>query len=163
MKVEQKIYKGCYLVSSDGKIKRITKNGIVIDKKPTVTKQNNGYVRVTIHYKNEYLHRIVARLFLGEIDGFDVNHIDGNKENNNVSNLEIVTHKESARRRDKKLGGSLYERTKHKRNKENKYKWNNIFFKTQKEIAEHFGTTQSNISYHLRNNSKLKGTKIEKI
>ena len=135
MEVEQKIYKGCYLVSSDGKIKRITKNGIVIDKKPTVTKQNNGYVRVTIHYKNEYLHRIVARVFLGEIDGFDVDHIDG----------------------------SLYERTKHTRNKKNKYKWNNIFFKSQKEIAEHFGTTQSNISYHLKNNSKLKGTKIEKI
>ena len=157
MKVEQKIYKGCYLVSSDGKIKRITKNGCVIDKKPTVTKQNNGYVRVTIHY------RIVARVFLGEIDGFDVEHIDGNKENNNVDNLEIVTHKENVRRRDKRLGGNLYERTKHKRNKENKYKWNNIFFKSQKEIAEYFGTTQSNISYHLRNNSKLKGIKIEKI
>ena len=60
MKVEQKLYKGIYLVSSDGKIKRITKNGNVVDKKPTVTKQNNGYVRVTIHYKNEYLHRIIA-------------------------------------------------------------------------------------------------------
>ncbi|ANY28900.1 HNH endonuclease [Lactococcus phage 4R15L] len=163
MKVEQKIYKGRYLVSSDGKIKRITKNGIVIDKKPTVSKQNNGYVRVTIHYKNEYLHRIVARVFLGEIDGFDVDHIDGNKENNNVSNLEIVTHKENVRRRDKRLGGSLYERAKHTRNKKNKYKWNNIFFKSQKEIAEHFGTTQSNISYYLKNNSKLKGIKIEKI
>lgn len=163
MKVEQKLYKGIYLVSSDGKIKRITKNGSVVDKKPTVTKQNNGYVRVTIHYKNEYLHRIIARVFLGEIEGFDVDHIDGNKENNNVSNLEIVTHKENIRRRDKKLGGSLYERTKHTRHKKNKYKWNNIFFRSQKEIAEYFGTTQSNISYYLKNNSKLKGTKIEKI
>ncbi|AFE86790.1 HNH endonuclease [Lactococcus phage ASCC191] len=118
---------------------------------------------MTIHYKNEYLHRIVARVFLGEIDGFDVYHIDGNKENNNVGNLEIVTHKENVRRRDKRLGCSLYERTKHTRNKKNKYKWNNIFFKSQKEMAEHFGTTQSNISHHLRNNSKLKGIKIEKI
>lgn len=163
MKVEQKLYKGCYLVSSDGKIKRITKNGNVVDKKPTVTKQNNGYVRVTIHYKNEYLHRIIARVFLGEIDGFDVDHIDGNKENNNVTNLEIVTHKENVRRRDKKLGGTLYERAKQTRNKKIKYKWNDELFKSQKEIAEYFGKTQSNISYHLRNDSKINGAKIEKI
>ena len=163
MKVEQKLYKGIYLVSSDGKIKRITKNGNVVDKKPTITKQNNGYVRVTIHYKNEYLHRIIARVFLGEIDGFDVDHIDGNKQNNNVNNLEIVTHKENVRRRDKRLGGSLYERAKDTRNKKDKYKWNNIFFKSQKEIAIYFNTTQSNISYHLRNDTKLKGFKIEKI
>jgi hypothetical protein len=163
MKVEQKLYKGIYLVSSDGKIKRITKNGNVVDKKPTITKQNNGYVRVTIHYKNEYLHRIIARVFLGEIDGFDVDHIDGNKQNNNVNNLEIVTHKENIRRRDKKLGGSLCERTRDIRNKKNKYKWNNIYFKSQKEIAIHFNTTQSNISYHLRYDTKLKGFKIEKI
>ena len=118
---------------------------------------------MTIHYKNEYLHRIIARVFLGEIEGFDVDHLDGNKENNNVNNLEIVTRKENNRRRDKRLGGSLYERTKHKRNKKNKYKWNNIFFKSQKEIAEYFGTTQSNISYHLRHDSELNGEKIEKI
>lgn len=47
---------------------------------------NNGiHDRVTIH-------RLVAEQFIGAIpDGYVVNHIDGNKHNNNCTNLEIVT------------------------------------------------------------------------
>lgn len=92
-----------YLVSSNGTMKRITKNGKVVDKILTVSKKNNGYVRTTIHKKNEYIHRIVASLFIGEIEGMDVYHIDGNKQNNDISNLEIITHKENIIRRDKRL------------------------------------------------------------
>ena len=36
------------------------------------------------------VHRLVADTFLGESD-LQVNHIDGNKENNSVTNLERVT------------------------------------------------------------------------
>jgi len=44
---------------------------------------------------NEYTHRLVATLFIPNVDPslyVEVNHIDGNKENNHVSNLEWVTH-----------------------------------------------------------------------
>lgn len=43
----------------------------------------------------KYLHRLVAEHYLGECTNSDVNHIDGNKLNNHVSNLEIVTHKQN--------------------------------------------------------------------
>ena len=49
---------------------------------------SNGQVRV---------HRLVALCYLGEPPlGAEVNHKDGNKENNDVSNLEYVTSKENS-------------------------------------------------------------------
>ena len=56
----------------------------------------DGYYRVVLsnNKAREYvkIHQVVAKQFLGEIpDGFVVNHIDGNKHNNNVENLEIIT------------------------------------------------------------------------
>ena len=42
------------------------------------------------------LHRLIYRYFKGEIPkGYHVNHIDGNKQNNNIRNLEAITHQEN--------------------------------------------------------------------
>jgi hypothetical protein len=44
------------------------------------------------------IHRLVAETFIGEIPkGYQVHHKDGNKQNNNVENLEILSIKEHAR------------------------------------------------------------------
>lgn len=40
-----------------------------------------------------YLHRLVAEAFLGRpADANEVNHLDGNKQNNCLANLEWTTH-----------------------------------------------------------------------
>lgn len=54
---------------------------------------NIGYHRVTLYdhgkQKRFFVHRLVAQLFLDNPDNRnEVNHIDGNKDNNNVNNLE---------------------------------------------------------------------------
>jgi len=42
------------------------------------------------------LHRLVWRTFRGEIPkGLELNHKDGNKKNNALSNLELLTHREN--------------------------------------------------------------------
>lgn len=56
------------------------------------------YHRITIRDQNNIpctvsVHRLVAELFIGPIEGFVINHKDGNKLNNNVNNLEICTIK----------------------------------------------------------------------
>lgn len=61
-------------------------------------KNNAGYFMIHLH-KCMTIHRIVAETFLGSIpEGYDVDHIDGDKSNNSVTNLEIITHQENMRR-----------------------------------------------------------------
>jgi hypothetical protein len=56
----------------------------------------NGYIRVFIFNKTYALHRLIAFTFIENPDSKEqVNHIDGNKLNNNVDNLEWVTNKEN--------------------------------------------------------------------
>lgn len=65
----------------------------------------NGYLMVTLYAdsdgkkKNFRIHQLVAMVFLGHKPNGNtmvVNHIDGNKLNNNASNLEIVTNRENS-------------------------------------------------------------------
>lgn len=43
----------------------------------------------------KYIHRLVVDSFFGLKDGLEVNHKDGNKENNNLDNLEQVTRQQN--------------------------------------------------------------------
>lgn len=61
---------------------------------------HDGYLRISLwkDNKNEFIgiHRLVAETFIeNPFNKPFVNHIDGNKQNNNVENLEWVTQKEN--------------------------------------------------------------------
>lgn len=45
--------------------------------------------------KEMYVHRLVAQAFLCEQEGMEVNHKDGTRTNNHLSNLEWITHSEN--------------------------------------------------------------------
>ena len=60
----------------------------------------NGYLRIKLYKNNKIyyfnIHRLVAKNFIKNKDNKpEVNHIDGNKTNNNISNLEWVTSSEN--------------------------------------------------------------------
>jgi hypothetical protein len=89
-----------YAVSNFGNVKNI-KTGKVLNQR----KASNGYLRVNLRKGNIpyekptviHTHRLVAEAFLEPIQGKNyVNHIDGNKENNNQFNLEWCTPQENS-------------------------------------------------------------------
>lgn len=98
-------YEGAYRVSNYGNIKSIErfivrKNGSIIPIKERILKfclnKKTGYFHVSLSGKVKTIHIIVSEAFLGfkQCNGkLCINHIDGDKHNNNLSNLEIVTQR----------------------------------------------------------------------
>lgn len=84
-----------YTIDSKGNVFSKRKNKYL---KPTVNKY--GYCKVTLQ-KNKYkkifsVHRLVAQAFIPNPQNKpQVNHIDSNRQNNNINNLEWVTSKEN--------------------------------------------------------------------
>lgn len=88
-------YEGEYKVSNYGRIKSLNYGKSKAEKILSGNKSCQ-YERVAISGKVLYVHRIVAEAFIENKYGKkQVNHKDGNKYNNMVSNLEWVTPKEN--------------------------------------------------------------------
>ncbi len=57
---------------------------------------NTRHIYYTVQGVKKSGHRIVWECFCGKIpEGLEINHKDGNKQNNCLSNLELVTHAEN--------------------------------------------------------------------
>jgi len=88
-------YEGRYLISSSGKVKSLYRNKIL--KHST---SSNGYLGVSLSKESKiktfHIHRLLAEHFLSNPKNLPcVNHKDGNKHNNEISNLEWSTFKEN--------------------------------------------------------------------
>lgn len=63
--------------------------------------------------KTLYIHRLMYRTFVGVIpSGMEINHIDHNKENNCIDNLELLTHNENMQKAVLHYGNKLKPRCK---------------------------------------------------
>lgn len=67
-------------------------------KKWTVSKTTGYYRSTTDRHTHTSLHRYIWEKHNGKIqDGFDIHHIDNNKTNNNINNLECLLKSEHTR------------------------------------------------------------------
>lgn len=100
-------YEGYYQISNFGNIRSLDRwvkdNGTPVFKQGMLlnpVKQSVGYLQIALNVegkvKKKYIHRLVMEAF-NPTDNpkLEINHIDENKENNMITNLEWVTHKEN--------------------------------------------------------------------
>lgn len=100
-------YEGYYQISNFGNVRSLDRwvkdNGTPVFKQGMLlnpVKQSVGYLQIALNVegkvKKKYIHRLVMEAF-NPTDNpkLEINHIDENKENNMITNLEWVTHKEN--------------------------------------------------------------------
>jgi len=80
-------------ISTIGRIKSVN-----VIRKCLINKKGYNTISIKINKKNPrfYVHRLVAKVFIPNPENKpEVNHIDGNKLNNNIENLEWCTRSEN--------------------------------------------------------------------
>lgn len=69
----------------------------VVKRKGSLTRRKtylvNGHEKVILKGKTEYISRLLAETFIENPNGYsDVRHLDGDRSNNDISNLEWCSH-----------------------------------------------------------------------
>ena len=93
-------YEGYYQASNLGRIKRLEGKYVPDERVLKPQKRPNGYLAITLSKDKrritKSIHRIIMLAFMGE-SKLTVNHIDGDKHNNRLENLEYVTSRDNIR------------------------------------------------------------------
>ena len=93
-------YEGFYQVGNQGRVKSLSRKYSPVEIILSPGRDKDGYPRVVLYRDKKSLsikvHQLVMLTFVGECPkGLQINHIDGNKENNHLDNLEYCTPAEN--------------------------------------------------------------------
>lgn len=159
-------YEGLYQVSNLGNVRSLehldkNKRNRIVGRVLKPGMKAYGYLQVGLRdgygkQKNYYVHRLVMEAFVGECpDGCEVNHIDENKANNNISNLEYVTHKTNMN-----YGTNIQRRATKRRKAVVQYSWDgNVTaeYESTVEAEKATGVWHNNISKVCKGKTKTAG------
>lgn len=167
-----------YSINEKGEV-RNDRTGII---KASFVNKSNGYLSVDLYKNNKSekvtIHRLLAEAFIPNPENKPcVDHKDGNRKNNDLSNLRWASYSDNNSRFN--TIGVRSERIKvtHYREKRNKrggghLEWLDVdcimFFDRISDVAKHFGVTQGNITPLLKSGAigrrgKMRGYKFEYI
>lgn len=159
-------YEGLYQISSFGRVKSLSRNkwngkySYLQEDRILVQTVNNYYYRLDLYKegnkKNWNVHKLVALCFLNhKTDGSHklcIDHIDGNKLNNNASNLQLISNRENCTKdKDKSKTSSKYIGVSWSKQKNNWIAYININKK-----RKHLGIFENEYAAHLAYQEKLK-------
>lgn len=93
-------YENLYEVSNTGRVRSLNymRTGKVRELKPETNSGGYLYVRLCRDgkVKSRYVHQLVIEAFVGpRPEGYEINHINEDKRNNSVENLEYSTHRDN--------------------------------------------------------------------
>lgn len=153
-------YEDHYQISNFGNVRNKSNNNQL-----KTRKHSNGYLRFCLSKggitKDFYAHRLVASAFIDNVlNKMDVNHIDGNKTNNNVINLEWATRSENQKHAfstglnrisdEHKKANAIFN------SKQVVDLQTGFFFDSLKEACVSTNRSYAAAKNHIRKNSKLK-------
>ncbi len=101
-------FEGRYQISNHGKVRSFL-SGEEAGRELSVKNGQGGYLSLGLIDKcgnrhTRRIHRLVAEAFIAPlIQGYEVHHIDGNKQNNHVTNLMLLSKKEHYKETKKQL------------------------------------------------------------
>lgn len=169
-------FEGLYQVSNLGRVKSLSRSVFMINyKRSVITNEkilknnigNVGYPRVSLFKsgisKQFCVHTLVANAFIPNPENLsDVNHIDGDRTNSNLNNLERVSRRENATHSILRRGingstlGVTFCKTQNKKNKWKSSIWINgrghVFlgqFQTKEEASKAY--QKALIDYKIKN------------
>lgn len=178
-------YEGLYQVSNLGNVKSLQRNytnsrgqkRVIQECVLKTNKKRTGYLEVSLSkdkiLKSFLVHRLVAKNFIINddiINKVDINHIDGDKTNNHINNLEWVTKSDNTKHaynnnlsnfRDKifKNLNTINEKTSYK--KIVFIKGSTILeFNSTSEASDMLQLDRDNITRAIRKNQKVGGWQV---
>ena len=158
-------HNGDYEISSTGIVRStermiMTKNGIRMLKGKVLRSKINkeGYQQITLTKAGKsstmYIHKLVANAFIpNPLNKLEINHINGIKSNNNIENLEWMTHSENIKHAY--LHGLLKPKYKKVIDMCTGKKYNNAY-EAALDLKINYGTFRNYLNGNIKNKTCLK-------
>lgn len=135
------------------------------NRKHAGTLDSRGYFRVSVNKSRYWVHRVVYEMFNGHLTSdMEVDHLDGNKSNNRISNLSAKTREGNQRNRPLRKDNTSGMNGVYKVIAKGQHEyWVVIWYEDKKAFKKHFSITSLGNEKALHLAKEFRQKQIEKL